>query len=188
MQSKCLYSSFDLNQIAQVRQFCFDKNLYPTGALFVGNNTPVDYIQLTTSAGATEIHLQYDACTCAKVHQIQNAGFQSMAWLRVAPGMTADVSIKYWDIDTEDACFSFSIILLLEPHVSPSLQFAFHQNSIQEVRLLITRMCLVQLIHNFCDHCPSSLLPFCPVAKCVIQVFVTTHTEYVTVFQFLPGE
>jgi glycerophosphoryl diester phosphodiesterase len=102
---QCSFSSFDLDQVALVRQLRPQKtatgeHLYKTGALF--NDIPSDFIQQAQSADASEVHLRYDTCTSGIISQIHNAGMGSMAWFRGPIGMASDTLEKYWDVGNED--------------------------------------------------------------------------------------
>jgi len=103
-----LNSSFDMNKLKELRDLRPDRALYPTGALFTV--PPDDFLHLSQSVGATEIHLQYDQCFVSRIADIHMAGFKSMAWFRGPIGMIADASSKYRDMGNEDAACYQAVI------------------------------------------------------------------------------
>lgn len=101
MQSQCSYSSFDVDQMKQLRRLRPDRSLYPSGLLLDGE-PPQNYIELAQNhCGVTEIHLLYDECTVERVQQIHQAGLQCMAWFRGPCGMRMDAQTKYSDIGSD---------------------------------------------------------------------------------------
>ena len=106
MQHQCHYSSFDLTQIAIIRQLRphlheDGTHVYKTGALF--NNVSHDYVELAKQVGASEVHLRYDECTRDRVDEIHAAGMDSMAWFKGPIGMRSDTFERFLDVGNEDA-------------------------------------------------------------------------------------
>jgi glycerophosphoryl diester phosphodiesterase len=106
MQHQCHFSSFNLAQIAVIRQLRphlheDGTHVYKTGALF--KNVSHDFIELAKQVGASEVHLRYDECTKDRVGEIHAAGMDSMAWFRGPVGMRSDTLSRYLDVGNEDA-------------------------------------------------------------------------------------
>jgi glycerophosphoryl diester phosphodiesterase len=106
MQQQCYFSSFNLTQIAVIRQLRpylheDGTHVYKTGALF--KDAPHDFIELAKQVGASEVHLRYDECTKDRVHAIHAAGMDSMAWFRGPIAMRSDTLSRYLDVGNEDA-------------------------------------------------------------------------------------
>jgi glycerophosphoryl diester phosphodiesterase len=106
MQHQCHFSSFDLTQIAVIRQLRphlheDGTHVYKTGALF--NNVSHDFMELAKQVCASEVHLRYDECTKDRVTEVHAAGMDSMAWFRGPVGMRSDTLLRYLDVGNEDA-------------------------------------------------------------------------------------
>ncbi len=106
MVNLCHYSSFNLSQIALVRELrpqrcpLTGEHVYKTGALFT--DVPDNYIDLALEVGASEVHLEYSRCTKSRVEEIHDAGMDSMCWFRGPIGMADDVKTKFYDVGNED--------------------------------------------------------------------------------------
>lgn len=101
MQQQCQYSAYDLSQIEYIRN---EEPTAITGALFGGIDPPHDYISQAKAVGASEIHLQYDACTASRLDTISKEGMQCMAWFRGPFGMSRDDECKYLETTEVDMC------------------------------------------------------------------------------------
>ena len=113
MVDQVSFSSFYHDRIALLRQLRPQldeqgKHIYRTGALF--SELPEDFIERSRQAGATDIHLRYDTCSCSNVQMIHNAGFGSLVWMRGPITMANDFRDKFWDIDCENEDMYQSIL------------------------------------------------------------------------------
>lgn len=115
MVSQVHYSSFELSRIRQIRELrpqrhpITREHIYKTGALFAGVPPP-NFIDIATSVGASEVHLQYSECTKSRVNSIHGAGMDSMCWFRGPVGMKEDVTEKFFDVGNEDVSM-FQVVL-----------------------------------------------------------------------------
>ena len=106
MARRCRYSSFDHSRILEVRSLDPDA---VTGALFDGP-LPADFVQLAIAAGADEVQIKYDLCTCDTVRSAHRAGLRTMAWFRGPRGMRRDCLDKYHDVGNEDVDMYWTVL------------------------------------------------------------------------------
>mmetsp|Transcript_15246 Transcript_15246/g.21750 ORF Transcript_15246/g.21750 Transcript_15246/m.21750 type:complete len:379 (-) Transcript_15246:13-1149(-) len=105
MVDQCHYSSFEHSRIKRVREIHPELNpdgthVYKTGCLF--DELPLNFVDIASEAGASEVHLKYSTCTPEKIQAIHDAGMDSLVWMRGPIGMISD-SKNYVDVGNEDA-------------------------------------------------------------------------------------
>jgi len=105
MVDQCHYSSFEHSRIKRIREIHPELNpdgthVYKTGCLF--DELPLNFVDIASEAGASEVHLKYSTCTPEKIQAIHDAGMDSLVWMRGPIGMISD-SKNYVDVGNEDA-------------------------------------------------------------------------------------
>mmetsp|Transcript_4271 Transcript_4271/g.6323 ORF Transcript_4271/g.6323 Transcript_4271/m.6323 type:complete len:309 (-) Transcript_4271:71-997(-) len=101
------FSSFAHDRVAKIRMLRHHRTesgqyMYKTACLF-SDSLPTNFVDISKSVGACEVHLKYDTCTKERIDAIHKAGMDSMAWFCGPEHMRKETASKYSDVGNEDA-------------------------------------------------------------------------------------